>query len=84
MSEYIPEKNVHNKKGVEQKWKTGEIVVVLSNKNERGVWPLGRVIRVLPHAGDGIVRKLEIKTADNKVIIRSVLHILKLEVETSS
>ena len=79
MKEYIPELNVNRLSGKELSWTPGEIVVVLSKRNERGVWPLGRIIKVLPHSGDGVVRKVEVKLPDGKNMVKSTHHILKLE-----
>ena len=42
MVEYVPEKNHKNTSGTENHWNEGEIVVVLSKKNDRGIWPLGK------------------------------------------
>ena len=78
MKEYVPEINCNKKGGKQLSWVPGEIVVVLSTKNERGVWPLGKIIKVLPHKGDNCVRKLEIRMG-NKIIVQSVHRILKLE-----
>ena len=57
MVEYIPELNINKINGKELSWQIGEIVVVLSKRNERGIWPLGKILKVLPHSGDNVHSK---------------------------
>ena len=57
--------------------KIGELVLVLDKRNERGMWPLGRVLDVYA-SRDGRVRKVVVKTNDG-TYTRPVVKLSKLE-----
>ena len=79
----MKENNLNNKSGKELNCTVGEVVIVLSKKNDRGIWPLGKILKIFPHSGDGVVRKLEILMPDKKVMLKSVAHVLKLAKEST-
>ena len=45
---------------------------------------VGKILKKLPHSGDGVIRKLEILMPNKKIITKSVFHILKLDQNESS
>ncbi|XP_066927410.1 uncharacterized protein [Clytia hemisphaerica] len=57
--------------------KVGEMVLVLDKRNERGMWPLGRVLDVYA-SRDGRVRKVIVGT-NNGTFTRPVVKLSKLE-----
>jgi len=56
------------------------LVLLLDKKNERGMWPFGRVIEVFP-SDDGRVRKVSIRTSE-QTYMRPVTRLATLEYDT--
>lgn len=71
MREYLPQ--LHER----QKWlqpqrnaKVGDLVMIINEATPRNVWPMGKVIEVMP-ARDGFVRRVRVKTRTS-VLIRPI------------
>ena len=67
-----------------QKWlqptpnfKTGDIVLMVDDNTKRGHWPKARVEKTYPDK-DGIVRRVQVKTADNR-FMRDIRNLCLLE-----
>ena len=46
-----------------QPLKVGQLVIVTSNKTEKGKWPLGRIEKLFPSKVDGVVRSVQVRIA---------------------
>ena len=54
------------------------VVVLLTEKNNRGKWPLVRITKTLPHKGDGEIRRVEVRMPNGKIRERGVRYIAPL------
>ncbi len=67
-----------------QKWsqeqenlKVDEVVIKLDENQPRGVWRLMRVSKIF-HIQDGLVRKVEVTSTDNKTNIRPIAKLIPI------
>ncbi|KAH7941078.1 hypothetical protein HPB49_009842 [Dermacentor silvarum] len=60
-----------------------DVVLIEKPNMSRGLWPLGRVVDVLP-GQDGIIRACRVKAEDGKFIRRPVQKLYKLEVDNAT
>jgi hypothetical protein len=70
--------------GPRQKWsqeqenlKVDEVVIELDENQPRGVWRLMRVSKIFP-SQDGLVRKVEVTSTDNKTYIRPIAKLIPI------
>ncbi len=70
--------------GPRQKWsqeqenlKIDEVVIELDENQPRGVWRLMRVSKIFP-SQDGLVRKVEATSTDNKTYIRPIAKLIRI------
>jgi hypothetical protein len=70
--------------GPRQKWsqeqenlKVDEVVIELDENQPRGVWRLVRVSKIFP-SQDGLVRKVEVTSTDNKTYIRPIAKLIPI------
>ena len=68
-----------------QKWlrstsnfEIGDVVLVVDENSPRNSWPLGRILEVNPNKGDGLVRRVSLKTK-TAVLERPIDKIVLLE-----
>ena len=68
-----------------QKWtrptvnfEVGDVVLVVDENSPRNLWPLGRIQEVKPNKGDGLVRRVALKTKTS-VLERPINKIILLE-----
>ena len=60
----------------------GDVILVVDENATRNAWPLGRIVQVKSNKGDGLVRRVAVKTR-NTVLERPVDKIVLLEAFTS-
>ena len=79
LKEYIPSLQER------QKWsrstsnfEIGDVVLVVDENSPRNSWPLGRILEVKPNKGDGLVRRVTLRTK-SAVLERSIDKIVLLE-----
>ena len=76
--EYLPLLQERQKWCVETRnFAVGDLVLILSDMNERGRWPLGRITKTWI-SGDNMVRTVEVRTA-NSVVVRDIRSVCLLE-----
>jgi hypothetical protein len=70
--------------GPRQKWsqeqdnlKVDEVIIELDKNQPRGVWRLMRVSKIFP-SQDGLVRKVEVTSTDNKTYIRPIAKLIPI------
>ena len=71
ISEILPGLNPRSKwRKIERDFQVNDVVMVLSVHNERGTWPLGRIIEVMP-GDDGHVRTVKV-LVNGKTYVRGI------------
>ena len=77
--EYIPELAKRNKwkEKLQERFKIGELVILVDEDKRKSTWSLGRIVEMLP-GDDGIVRVVTIRTK-NGLYTRPITKIGKLE-----
>jgi hypothetical protein len=76
--EFVPLLGPHQKWSQEQEnLKVDEVVIELDENQPRGVWRLMRVSKIFP-SQDGLVRKVEVSSTDNKTYIRPIAKLIPI------
>lgn len=78
LREWLPGLNSRKKwMNIENVYKVGDIVLVLSPDSQRGKWPLGKIVKVYP-GNDGNVRVVDVQVGDS-IIKRPNVKLCPLE-----
>lgn len=83
VKEYLPELNKRSKwTDLKSNLRVGELVIIAERGMPRGVWPLGRVVKVFP-GRDGFVRSAIIKTRASE-FCRPITQVIRLELDVEA
>lgn len=79
LKEYLPSLQQRQKwSRLTRNFKAGDVVLVVDENSPRNLWLLGRILEVKPNKGDGLVRRVTLKTK-SAVLERPIDKIVLLE-----